>query len=164
MFWVCVCSFSCSACKIYPPECIVLCDMSGSTTRFDIRTISWEMGFSEKSEHRTCFLFSLQTVNETFQIRRRIQRTFITNVQKFPRKEPITPVRFWSNFPQQFSKNIKKCRCSWNSVRLEPSCSMRTDGYDEAKISSTFISYYNLCVKKIKVLEKTKKAYSKTTT
>jgi len=30
--------------------------------------------------------------------------------------------------------------------------------------SLTFISYYNLCIKKIKVLEKTKKTYNKITT
>ena len=127
--------------------------------------------FGKEGTWKRAFLFSLPILTETFPIRQSIQRSIITNVQKSPRKVPITPVIFWSNlnflssFPKTYQTiTVHENPSGWSRVVpcgqmdvTKLTVAFYNSGKAPRNVSLTFILYYTLCVKKIKVLEKTKK-------
>jgi hypothetical protein len=94
--------------------------------------------FEKKSLDTKCvFWFSVQRLSETFLILRRTERDMIKNVYRSECEVPLLLLDCndtWI-FCTRFQKSLK-CKISWKSVQLEPSCSMqtdrRTDGLGEA--------------------------------
>jgi hypothetical protein len=89
--------------------------------------------FREKNSLNTkcVFLFSLQPLSTTFSC-----------------KVPVIFVRFYETwiFSTKFRKRLKN-KISLKYVQYEPSCSMRTDGYDEA--NSRFSQFCERALKRL---------------
>jgi hypothetical protein len=129
IFWVCFCSLSYPAYKAHAPYYIVICGLPGLYHIFPHYLIKGT-NFEKKLLNTKCvFWFSLQLLPKTFLILRRIQRDIIINVRRSSCKVPLLLSDFNETgiFFDGFSK-ILTYQISWQSVQLEPSCVMRTDG------------------------------------
>ena len=85
----------------------------------------------KKLQNTKCvFWFSVQLLCETFLVLWRTERDVVT-VYRSSSKVPVFGVIFWwdLNFLDRSSKNFE---ISWKSVQWESSCSIKTDGHDEA--------------------------------
>jgi hypothetical protein len=85
-------------------------------------------------EHKCGFRFDLQLSSEKILIQRRTEQDVIVNAYWSSCKVPFIVVSFnktWI-FPTLKKIIIKEYKISWQSVKWEPSCSLRTDGQMDA--------------------------------
>ena len=127
---------------------IVICGPPGRTVFFHITLpMVW---FSRGGTWNVfLFLFPLHLFSKTFLILKRTERAMIKNCKDLHVKYPL----FVSDFNETwiFSacfRKMFKYEILWQSVQLDPSCSMRTNGQtDMTKLKSLFLQF---CEKRLK--------------